>query len=406
MHWWHELPVGPAGVRTRCSDDLLWLPLTVARYIKATGQTDLLHQQVPFLTAPVLQPEEQEKYFTSFSQTPPDTVYEHCKRSLAAVRYSSRGLALIGSCDWNDGFSAVGTQGKGESVWLTQFIAMVCEAFVPVAQHMQEPDYAKQLQTTASSCKQAVETHCWDGTHYIRAYFDNGDAIGSDHSQENKIDVLPQAFAVLSGLPDKERNRKAILTAYETLVDHKYQLIRLFTPAFHDVNAGYISAYPAGIRENGGQYTHGVIWLIQALLQIGEAEKAYELIEYMNPARRCQDEWIANLYKAEPYAMAGDVYTHQDAPGRAGWSHYTGAAGWLYRIITEELFGIRLQDGKILVKPVLPQALFHSVCTLQFGETHLEVRFQLNHPCNGSLEIPLDGKSHVLEVTDSAFTLI
>ncbi len=400
LHWWHELPAGPAGVRTKCSDDLVWLPYTVARYVAATGDEEILKTAVPFLLAPILTEDETERYDNRYTVTEPHTVYEHCKRALSAIKISNRGLALIGSCDWNDGFSAVGTKGKGESVWLTQFVAMVCENFSHVALLMKELSYAEQLNQLADELKQAVETHCWDGDRYIRAFFDNGEAMGSKNSKENQLDVLPQAFAVFSNLPNHQRNQQAVLTAYQTLVDHQHQLIQLFSPPFDLQYAGYISTYPPGIRENGGQYTHGVIWLIQALFQLNETEKAYQLIRYISPAHHCLTEELATEYAGEPYAMAGDVYTHPDAVGRAGWTHYTGAAGWLYRIIWEDMLGCQQRGKKLIIQPHLPAALFQTRCRIKVGQTVINLQFQLTKPYYGAVEIPLDGEDKTVIISD------
>ncbi len=399
LHWWHELPAGPAGVRTRCSDDMLWLPYYTARYVNVTDEQDFLRSPVAYLSAPCLQENEQEKYLHHFDAGKTESVYEHCKRALSRVQFSKRGLANIGSCDWNDGFSAVGTAGQGESVWLTQFYALVCETFAPIAHMMHDHHYAEQLKENALACKRAVEQHCWDNDHYTRAYFDDGRVIGATHCKENQLDVLPQAFAVLAKLPHQQRNVTAVLTAYEKLVDHKNRLIRLFTPPFEEVDAGYISNYPAGIRENGGQYTHGVIWLIQALLQIGETDKAFRLIEYVNPSTHSPDQNTAQRYQGEPYAMAGDVYTHPQAVGKSGWTHYTGAAGWLYRIIWEDLFGIQIKNGRLIVDPHLPKSLYDTRCCITFENTEIELILRLTHPLKHPKSFLLDGQKqrHIIE---------
>ena len=401
LHWWNELPSGPSGVRTRCSDDTLWLPLSVARYVQVTNDQDLLVLKTPTLQAEPLAEGCQERYDASFETGAEFSVYEHGKLAIDRVRFSKRGLALIGSCDWNDGFSAVGTKGQGESVWLTQFFALVCDEYAKIASLLCDHVYENQLREKSKKCKKAVEAHCWNETHYTRAYFDDGRVIGSNQSVENQIDVLPQAFAVIAGLPNQERNRLAIETAYRRTVDHENRLIRLFTPPFDQINAGYISAYPKGIRENGGQYTHGVIWLIQALLALREPEKAYTLIEYVNPATHTLSALTSQQYQGEPYAVAGDVYTHADAMGRCGWTHYTGAAGWLYRIIIEDLFGIHREGNTIRLQPCLPKALYHSTVTLTTGQDKLTLSFCLSKPCEQEFRITIRRGHQEITVTDN-----
>ncbi|MBR4868564.1 MAG: hypothetical protein IKU10_05355, partial [Clostridia bacterium] len=400
LHWWHELPSGPAGVRTQCSDDMLWLPLAIARYVHITNDSDILNQEIATLKGSPLSDNQQERYDSTFSQGDVCNVYEHGKRAIGRVTFSPRGLAHIGSCDWNDGFSAVGTKGKGESVWLTQFFSMVCETYADIATKMADNIFAKWLIEQANRCKKAVEMHCWDTNHYTRAYFDCGKPIGSSDCCENQVDVLPQAFAVLCNLPNQARNQLALQTAVQTNVNHQHRLIHLFTPPFEETYAGYISAYPKGIRENGGQYTHGVIWLIQALIQSGEIETAYRLIQYVNPATHCANEQQANEYQGEPYAIAGDITTHPDAMGRCGWTQYTGAAGWLYRVITEDLFGVHLQGDHIHLSPRLPKALYESKCTVTINNQTIEINFQLKNPCYSDFIIPLKDGKHCYTVTD------
>ncbi len=402
LHWWHELPDGPVGVRTRCSDDMLWLPYTVARYVVCTGDTEILNISIPYLNAPELTPDRQEQYITKFTNELEESVYQHCKRALSIPSLSNRGLAKIGSCDWNDGFSHVGKKGNGESVWLTQFYAMVCESFSTIAEQQLDFDFANQLKEQSAKSKQAVERHAWDNDRYTRAYFDDGQVIGAAHCEENRLDVLPQAFSVLANLPNQKRNHTALMTAYETLVSHEGRLIQLFSPPFQKVYAGYISNYPPGIRENGGQYTHGVAWLVAALFQIGQGEKAYQLLEYLNPATHCQKEEQADIYEGEPYAVAGDIYTHPDAYGKCGWTHYTGAAGWLYRIIWEDLFGIHLNGDILKVNPCLPKILKNAACTITWKNKTLRLIFQTTKPLSAPLVLPLNEiKTDTVIVKDS-----
>ncbi len=394
MHWWHEMPAGPAGVRTRCSDDALWLPLAIARYVNNTGEIGLLHVQEPFLTGPLLAKNQAELYLTQTGTAPPASVYEHGKRAIDRLQCSKRGLCLIGSCDWNDGFSCVGVGGAGESVWLTQFAAIVCRRYASVAVAMSDSAYANALKQRADDLLRAVDLYAWDADHYTRAYFDDGRVIGANGNPENAIDLLPQAFAVFSQ-PASSRAQTAIETACRRLVDHGNKVIRLFHPPFQTVNAGYISSYPPGLRENGGQYNHGVLWLVMALLRLRQPEHAYQLLRYINPADICSGA-EAKRYKTEPYAVAGDIYTHPDVTGRGGWTHYTGAAGWMYRITVEEMLGVTRRGDRLTVAPNLPPDLYECDYTVTIGHTTVQVQVRLHGPCNRSESVPLDGKTHLL----------
>ena len=360
LHWWHRLPgkSGLRGVRTRYSDDLLWLPYVTAEYIKQTGDGSLLHLKIPYLEGETLRDGEHERYFEPTMSAQRGTLYEHCLRAIEhAARFGAHGLPLIGGGDWNDGFNRVGIQGRGESVWLAQFMALTLDEMRPVCRLMGDEESETRFAQRAEELRNAVDETAWDGRWYRRAYFDDGTPLGASGAPACEIDSLPQSFAVLSGMPDDKRRNLALDSAVEKLVDWEHGLIRLFAPSFtgeEGYSPGYVAAYPAGIRENGGQYTHAAVWLCMALLREGRVDEGYSLLKLLNPAEKCAQEAQAKRYLREPYALAGDVSTAKGIEGRGGWSLYTGAAGWYYRTVVEELLGIRLRGGSLGLEPRLP----------------------------------------------------
>ena len=272
------------------------------------------------------------------------------------MQCGSHGLPKMGGGDWNDGYNLVGAKGQGESVWLAMFLAMVLERFAPVCEGRGETDRADRYRGEAKRLKKAVDETAWDGEWYLRAFYDDGTPMGSRQSDECRLDSLSQSFAVLCGMPDKERRNRALDACLRLLVDEQGGYIRLFYPPFDKSvkNPGYVKAYPAGLRENGGQYTHGACWLTMAMLREGRVEDGYRLLTILNPVNKYLDEERAKAYKTEPYAMAADVYAHEGAQGRGGWSQYTGAAAWYYKILVEELLGIRIRGDKVEFSPRLP----------------------------------------------------
>lgn len=361
LHWWHRIPSrensGIYGVRTRYSDDLLWLPYAVLEYIRVTGDEAILDIRLPFVEGDPLSPEEHDRYFSPTVSKEKDSLYLHCIRAMThANTRGPHGLCLIGSGDWNDGFSSVGTQMRGESVWLSQFAGMIFRDFSAISSARGDIDTATQFATASAELFDAVETHCFSNDRYLRAFYDNGAAMGSELEQECAIDALPQSFSVIAGMGNPQRRKIALDTALRELVDDENAIIRLFTPPFGKGirKPGYVKAYPEGIRENGGQYTHGVVWLALALLMEGRANEGYRLLSILNPAKRLTFSAAAENYQREPYFMAGDIYTNPEVYGRGGWSLYTGAAGWYYRTATEHLLGIRRRGKLIRLSPCLP----------------------------------------------------
>lgn len=365
LHWWHVLPggkqpenAGVCGVRTRCSDDMAWLPLAIALYLKSTGDSAFLKREIAYLSGEELRPDETDRYFWPAKSGVKESVYRHGLRALErAHALSPRGLVKIGSGDWNDGFSSVGKVGRGESSWLTMFLALCCERYAVVCTHFGDTQESLQLTEWARSLREAADRHCWDGAWYSRATFDDGTLAGSRQSAECQIDSLPQSFAALSGMPDKQRVKSALGSALQRLVDEENGIIRLFTPPFEhsDPSPGYIQAYPPGIRENGGQYTHAAVWLAQALLREGRAEDGYRLLHMLNPVSRACSLQSAARYGLEPYYLAADIYTHPALYGHGGWSIYTGAAGWYFHTVTKEMLGLCMEKGALTVRPTLPE---------------------------------------------------
>lgn len=360
LHWWHTLPKscgGEKGVRTRYTDDLLWLPYIVCEYIKRLEDFEILDIEVPYLKAGELAPYEHERYFSPERSSLKGSIYDHCVRSIErSLKFGFHGLPLIGGGDWNDGFNTVGVKGNGESVWLGMFQCIVLESFAPICRIRGDVERAERYLEIAGKLKEALDKNSWDGKWYIRAFYDNGEPMGSRLSDECKIDSLPQSFATICGMPDKERCRIALQSAYEKLVDERYGLIRLFDPPFvvGSNNPGYIKSYPAGLRENGGQYTHAAVWLAMAFLRAGFIEQGWKLIDMLNPISKCLDRESADRYKLEPYALAGDIYTSRYCYGRGGWSIYTGSAGWYYRAVLEDLLGLEFLGDRLYINPRIP----------------------------------------------------
>lgn len=407
LHWWHPLPRGTKGVRTRFSDDLLWLPMTVCDYLDATGDSALLEIQAAYCKGELLQEGERERYQEVSVDERRESVYRHCARAIdRAWRLGDHGIPLIGTGDWNDGFSQVGAGGKGESVWLAMFFSMVLDRFAPLAEKNGDTAYGGQCRERAAALRRAVDEKCWDGKWYLRAFYDDGTPMGGRQNSECRIDLLPQAFSVLCGMPDKTRVKSALDEAMVRLVDFRHGIIKLFTPPFDDgqQNPGYIKAYPPGIRENGGQYTHAALWLAIALLREGRVEEGWALLDMINPAARCTLADLALEMKTEPYYLAADLYTHSGCYGHGGWTIYTGAAGWYCRAVLGELLGLRFDHGALTVRPRVPRKWNRFSLRLTLGKTELVLQAQrtgipaLEVDGNTAASVPLDGKKHTVHV--------
>lgn len=376
QHWWHAETGN--GVRTRCSDDLLWLVYVVAQYVRITGDTGILDEPVPFLEGTPLAEGELERMFVPTISNTTAPLWEHCRRAIEiAGKRGQHHLPLIGTCDWNDGMNLVGAQGRGESVWLAWFLIDVLESFAQLMDdRIADQSLAANWRRQAVELRSAVDQFGWDGDWYLRAYFDDGSALGSHANEEARIDSLPQSWAVISGAGDPARMRRAMESADAQLVCDREKLVLLFNPPFDhsSPNPGYIMAYPPGVRENGGQYTHGSTWMALAWARLGEGHKAVRLLQMMNPIELNRGPADIARYRGEPYVMAGDVLSAAGHAGQSGWTWYTGSAGWMYRIWIEEVLGFRLRGDRFTVVPSLPAEWPGFELTYRYGSTVYEIR--------------------------------
>jgi cellobiose phosphorylase len=357
QHWWH--PPAGRGVRTHFSDDFLWLPYVTCRYVTATGDTGVLEERVHFLEGRPVKPEEEAYYDLPQRSEESASLYDHCVRAIErGLNFGVHGLPLMGCGDWNDGMNMVGREGRGESVWLAFFLYDVLRQFEAVARRRNDTSFAERCVAEAQLLQQNIEQHAWDGEWYRRAYFDNGEPLGSKLNPECQIDSLPQSWSVISGAGEPGRSRTAMQAVQQRLVRPGARLIQLFDPPFDTspLNPGYIKGYIPGVRENGGQYTHGAIWTTMACALMGETERAWELFALLNPVHHGANVKGIATYKVEPYVVAADVYAVPPHTGRGGWTWYTGSAVWMYRLLIETLLGANLEVDRLRLAPRLPRA--------------------------------------------------
>ncbi|WP_029349199.1 glucoamylase family protein [Bosea sp. 117] len=412
QHWW--LPQSGQGVRTRISDDHVWLAFATATYIESSGDTAILEERVPYLDGPQLRPEEHEHFFQPMPADETALLFEHCARGLdhALSLTGELGLPLMGTGDWNDGMNRVGEGGKGESVWLGWLLIRTIELFAPLAE-ARDPERARRWRAHAASVRRALERSAWDGEWYRRATFDDGTWLGSKDSGECRIDSIAQSWAVLSGAADSLRAATAMASLERYLIRSDDKLALLFTPPFDKtpLDPGYIKGYPPGLRENGGQYSHAAMWAILAFAKQCAGDKAHDLFTLLNPINHARTPDEAERYKVEPYVVAADIYSVAPHVGRGGWTWYTGSAGWMHRAGVEGILGIRREGDFLVVAPCIPSAWpgFEATVTLGGAACRIEVRAigegeELYSVLDGvrtpspdrSTRIPLNGESHNL----------
>ena len=355
QHWWH--PPNGQGVRTHFSDDYLWLAYATCRYVIATGDMAILDEQIYFLEGRALSPVEEAYYDLPQRSNEFASLYDHCARAIKnGLRFGAHQLPLMGSGDWNDGMNLVGKDGKGESVWLAWFLLDNLNSFSKIANMKGDIGFAEICTTQAALLKGNIETNGWDGEWYRRAYFDDGTPLGSKQNDECQIDSISQSWAVISKSGDSKRANQAMQSVNNRLVERDAQCIKLLDPPFDksSLEPGYIKGYVPGVRENGGQYTHAAIWATMAFAMQGDNERAWELFGMLNPIHHASTPEQVNIYKVEPYVMSADIYAAAPHTGRGGWTWYTGAAGWMYRLTIETLLGITLEGNQLRIKPCVP----------------------------------------------------
>lgn len=355
-HWWHG--ENERGIRTRFSDDLLWLVYLVIEYTSFTGDTKILDIKTPYLDGIELEKGQDERYEKYVASKQEASIYEHCIKAIErSLKFGENGLPKIGSGDWNDGFSTVGNKGRGESVWLGFFLGAILEKFIPICEQKQDYELAKKYEQIRNELKRALNTKAWDGRWYKRAFMDDGNVLGSMENEECRIDSIAQSWSVISKMGDNDKKYISMESLENHLIDRENGIIKLLDPPFEKSNLepGYIKAYLPGVRENGGQYTHGSVWVIIAQTLLGFGDKALELYRMINPIEHARTKEASQKYKVEPYVIPADIYGAGNLAGRGGWTWYTGSASWYYKAGIEHILGLKIEKGYLKIEPCIPK---------------------------------------------------
>lgn len=350
MHWWHKEKNN--GIKTRCSDDMLWLPFSIAKYIEVTNDYTILDEICEYVTGPNLSEDQDELYFEAVKSDKKDNIYNHALKAIdISLKFGEHGLPLMGSCDWNDGMNKI----RGESVWLGFFMYDILTRFEKICEKQGDLENSRKYSVIAENLKKSLNENAWDGKWFRRAFFEDKAIIGSEISSECKIDGISQSFSVISNGADKEKQEEAMKSLDKNLVDRENMLIKLLTPAFSksDKNPGYIKSYISGVRENGGQYTHGAVWAVIANAILGNGEKAVEYFKILNSIEHARTQDAALKYKVEPYVISADIYSNPNMVGRGGWTWYTGSSSWLYTAGLEYILGIKRRGKLLEIQPVI-----------------------------------------------------
>jgi cyclic beta-1,2-glucan synthetase len=374
QHWWH--PHNGRGIRTRFSDDLVWMPFVIHHYLSVTHDSSILDERIHYLKMRALHPGEDELYELPERSDIEENLFDHCVRALnRACTTGSHGLPLIGSGDWNDGMNRVGIEGRGESVWLAWFLISTLRNFAEHAEARGQSEVAAEMRDRADGYSAAIEEAAWDGEWYRRAYYDDGAPLGSKVSEECKIDSIAQSWSIISAAGNKDRRAQAMQSLNKYLVRDDAKLIMLLTPPFdhgtHD--PGYIQGYLPGVRENGAQYTHAALWAVLATALHGDGDRAMQLYQMINPVSHTLTDADVGVYKVEPYVVAADVYTAEGHLGRGGWTWYTGSASWLYRVGLEAILGFIKRGDKLMVNPCIPKDWKEFTIDYTHGNSHYAI---------------------------------